>query len=75
MKVTIIQTTTKTFNESRVLLTTRVTEAYIIEPAKDKVLRHITTGRVFVTGLCVNKERKIQEYEEIDKPEDWKIED
>lgn len=70
MKVTIIQTTTKTFNESRVLLITRVTEAYLIEPAKDKVLRHITTGRVFVTGLCVDKERKIQEYEEIDKPED-----
>ena len=70
MKVTIIQTTTKTFNESRVLLTTRNTEAYLIEPAKDKVLRHITTGRVIVTGLCVDKERKIQEYEEIDKPED-----
>jgi hypothetical protein len=70
MKVTIIQTTTKTFNESRVLLTTRITEAYLIEPAKDKVLRHIATGRVFVTGLCVDKERKIQEYEEIDKTED-----
>jgi hypothetical protein len=67
MKVTIIQTTTKTFNESRVLLTTNINETYLITPDEGKVLRHKATGQLFSTGLCVNKERKIQEYEEIDK--------
>ena len=70
MKITIIQTTTKTFNESRTLLTTYINEAYLITPDKGKLLRNKTTGQMYSTGLCVNKERKIQEYEEIDKPED-----
>ena len=70
MKITIIQTTTKTFNESRTLLTTYTNEAYLITPDKGKLLRNKTTGQMYSTGLCVNKERKIQEYEEIDKPED-----
>lgn len=70
MKITIIQTTTKTFNESRTLLTTYINEAYLITPDKGKLLRNKTTGQVYSTGLCVTKERKIQEYEEIDKIED-----
>ena len=65
MKVTIIQTTTKTFDESRVLLTTHIDEAYLITPDKGKVLRHKTTGQIFKTSLCVNKERKINDYEEV----------
>lgn len=70
MKVTIIQTTTKTFDESRVLLTTNIAEAYLLTPDKGKVLRHKTTGRIFTAGLCLNKERKISEYEEIIQNED-----
>jgi hypothetical protein len=70
MKVTIIQTTTKMFNESGVLLTTRLNETYLIEPAEDKIIRHRPTGQLFPKGLCINKEHKIQEYEEIDKIED-----
>lgn len=70
MKITIIQTTTKTFTESRVLLATRLNEAYLIEPAENKILRHKITGQLFPKGLCVNQERKIQEYEELDKLED-----
>jgi hypothetical protein len=70
MKVTIIQTTTKTFTESRVLLTTRLNETYLIEPASGKVLKNKITGQLFHIGLCVDKERKIQEYEEVDKIED-----
>jgi hypothetical protein len=67
MKVTIIQTTTKTFNESRILQATRVNETYLIEPDEGKVLRNKTTGQLFSTGLCVDKERKIKDYEEIDE--------
>ena len=70
MKITIIQTTTKTFNESRTLLTTYTNEAYLITPDKGKLLRNKTPGQVYSTALCVTKERKIQEYEEIDKIED-----
>jgi hypothetical protein len=67
MKITIIQTTTKTFDEARILLATRVNETYLLEPDEGKVLRNKTTGQLFSTGLCVNKERKIKEYEEIDE--------
>ena len=67
MKVTIIQTTTKTFNESRVLLATRVNETYLLEPAEGKILRHKATGQLFRVGLCVDKERKIADYEEVDE--------
>ena len=67
MKTTIIQTTTKTFDEARILLATRVNETYLLEPDEGKVLRNKTTGQLFSTGLCVNKERKIKEYEEIDE--------
>jgi hypothetical protein len=70
MKVTIIQTTTKTFNESRILQATRVNETYLIEPAEGKLLRDKTTGQLFSAGLCVDKERKIRNYEEVDKNED-----
>lgn len=67
MKVTIIQTTTKTFDEARILLAARVNETYLIEPDEGKVLRNKTTGQLFSTGLCVDKERKIKDYEEIDE--------
>ena len=67
MKITIIQTTTKTFDESRILLATRINETYLLEPADGKVLRHKTTGQLFTAGLCVDKERKIADYEEIDE--------
>ncbi len=67
MKTTIIQTTTKTFDEARILLATRVNETYLLEPDEGKVLRNKTTGQLFSTGLCVDKERKIKDYEEIDE--------
>ena len=70
MKITIIQTTTKTFNEARVLLATRATETYLIEPEVGKILKNKVTGQLFFTGLCIDKERKIQDYEEVDKIED-----
>lgn len=70
MKITIIQTTTKTFDESRILQATWINETYLIEPDEGKLLRNKTTGQLFSAGLCVNKERKIREYEEIDKNED-----
>jgi hypothetical protein len=69
MKVTIIQTTTKTFNEARVLLATRLNETYLIEPEAGKVLKNKRTGQLFFAGLCINQESKIAEYEEIDKEE------
>jgi hypothetical protein len=69
MKVTIIQTTTKTFDINRILLSTRLNETYLIEPEADKILRHKTTGQLFYAGLCLDQERKISEYEEIQKQE------
>ena len=69
MKITIIQTTTKTFDESRTLLTTYTNEAYLITPDEGKLLRNKATGQLYSTGLCVNKERKINDYEEIVKEE------
>lgn len=70
MKVTIIQTTTKTFNEARVLLATRVTEAYLIEPASGKLLKNKHTGQLFSGGRCVDQESKIADYEEVTPDED-----
>ena len=70
MKITIIQTTTKTFDESRTLLTTYTNESYLITPDEGKLLRNKITGQIHSTGLCVNKERKINDYEEIVKNED-----
>jgi hypothetical protein len=67
MKTTIIQTTTKTFDEARILLATRVNETYLLEPDEGKVLRNKITGQLFSAGLCVDKERKIKDYEEIDE--------
>ena len=67
MKITIVQTTTKTFNASHILLATRVNETYLIEPDEGKVLRNKATGQIFKAGLCVSKERKIKDYEEIDE--------
>ena len=69
MKVTIIQTTTKTFDESRILLTSRISETYLITPAEGKILRNKHTGQTFFAGLCVNKEQDIKNYEEITKNE------
>lgn len=67
MKTTIIQTTTKTFDEARILLAARVNETYLLEPDEGKVLRNKITGQLFSTGLCVDKERKIKDYEEINE--------
>jgi hypothetical protein len=69
MKITIIQTTTKTFNEARVLLATRVNEAYLIEPTVGNLLRNKHTGQLFSAGLCVDQEFKIADYEEVVKEE------
>lgn len=69
MKVTIIQTTTKTLTADRTPIATRVSETYLLEPEEGKFLRHKATGQKFSSGLCVNKERKIADYEEITKEE------
>lgn len=65
MKTTIIQTTTKIFDSSRILQSSRINEAYLIEPDAGMVLRNKRTGQIFHAGLCLAKERKIADYEEI----------
>lgn len=70
MKITIIQTTTKTFNEARVLLATRLNETYLIEPTAGNLLKNKRTGQLFSAGLCVDQESKIADYEEVVKEED-----
>ena len=68
MKITIVQTITKTLDESRVLLNSNTRESYLIKPDAGKVLRHKTTGELAYAGVCLRQERKIAEYEEIDCP-------
>lgn len=67
MKITIIETTTKTFTAEHRLLATRVDEAYLIEPESGKCLKHKPTGRLFHTGICVDSEYKLSEYIEIEQ--------
>jgi hypothetical protein len=69
MKVTIIQTTTKTLTLDRTVLATQVSETHLLEPDAGKMLRHKPTGQKFASKVCVSKERKIAEYEEIDREE------
>jgi hypothetical protein len=66
MKTTIIQTTTKTFTETRILQATRVNETFLLEPAAGKVLRNKRTGQIFTAGLCIDQESKTADYEEIE---------
>ena len=70
MKITIIQTTVKTFNEARVLLATRLNESYLLEPDAGNLLRNKRTGQRFPASVCVNQECKIADYEEVAKEED-----
>lgn len=67
MKKTIIETTTKTFDETHRLLATRISETYLLEPEFRMCLKHIPTGRLFPSGICVDSEYKISEYVEIEK--------
>ncbi len=67
MKKTIVETTTKTFDESYCLLATRINETYLLEPDFGMCLKHVPTGRVFLSGICVDSEYKISEYIEVEK--------
>ena len=55
---------TKTFNEARVLLATRINETYLIEPTTGNLLRNKRTGQLFSAGLCVDQESKIADYKQ-----------
>ena len=70
MKITTIQTITNTFDESHILLATRVNETYLITPDVGKVLKNKHTGRLFFAGLYVTKEQEIKDYEEIEETKD-----
>ena len=68
MKITIVQNITKTLSIDRQVLTSAMRESYLLEPEAGKLLRHKPTGQTFYGGVCTDKERKIQEYEEIINP-------
>lgn len=68
MKITIVQNITKIFDMERNLLSSRLNETYLLEPDEGKIIRHKESGQVYKTGICVNKERKFAEYEELDDP-------
>lgn len=69
MKITIVQTITKTFDRDRTLLNSRTVESYVIEPDAGKILVNKLTGQKFSGGTCVNQERKISNYIEIEEEE------
>jgi hypothetical protein len=69
MKITIVQTIIKTFDLDRTLLNSRTVESYVIEPDADKILVNKLTGQKFSGSTCVNQERKISNYIEIEKEE------
>ena len=70
MKVTIVQTTTKTLTHERVLLTSTTKESFLLEPDEGKSLKDMKTGKVYPLGLCVVREKDIANFEEIDVPKD-----
>lgn len=67
MKLTIIETTTKTFNEMRELQATRINETYLLEPEKGRCLKHLPSGRVFSVGICIDSAQQISNYIEVEE--------
>lgn len=70
MKVTIVQTTTKTLTLERVLLTSITKESFLLEPDEGKNLKDLKTGKIYPLGLCIVREKDIANFEEIDAPKD-----
>lgn len=68
MTIEIIQTITNILNEDRSIKASRQLEAYMLIPAKNKCLKHIQTGEIISTRICVNKKSDIKYYVEIDIP-------
>ena len=69
MIITIVQTTTKVLTQDRKLLSSRVDEAFMLEPSEGNIIKHKETGITFNSGISVSKEYKIKEYIEIPKEE------
>lgn len=78
MKIKIVQTTTNILTEDRQVESTSITETFVIEAEKDKVLKNIKTGQIIRSLVSVSKKSKIEDYVEIADPiillEDPKIE-
>jgi hypothetical protein len=68
MKTTIVHTQTTLMSEDREILAIREHENYLIEPDAGMILKHKSTGQLYYSGLCVNQQHKIQQYEEIKDP-------
>ena len=68
MKITIIQTITKTLTQDRILLTSAQRESFLLEPADGKILKSKTTGQTYPSGICLAYEAEIADFEEIDIP-------
>lgn len=78
MKIKILQITTNILTEDRQVESTSITETFVIEAEKGKVLKNIKTGQISRSLVSVSKKSKIEEYVEITDPnillEDPKIE-
>jgi len=66
MKVTIYQTISNVLNEDRSIRSSNTIEAYMLEPEAGKYLRNTRTGEIVRTQICINKESRIAEWEELD---------
>lgn len=68
MKIQIQQVTSRVLDERRNVLSELTTETYIVYPDEGKVLREISTGRIFNHHINVSNKLELKNFEEIDKP-------
>lgn len=67
MKINIRQNITNLLTQDKQLLTTEVSELYVITPGENKNLKNIKTGEIFTGFTYVKKEEQLKNYIEVDK--------
>ena len=70
MKVTIIQTLTKTLTQDRTLLTSFERESFLLEPDEGKIIKNIKTGKPYPSGICIAREKDLTNFEEVECQKD-----
>lgn len=65
MEIRIIQNITKTLDAARNELASSLLEYYLLIPGKDKALRNVYTGQIYVNPVSISTLKLKQNYEEI----------
>ena len=66
MTINIIQTITNILDENRQLVSTAVTEAYVLYPAAGKAIKNKVNDRVYTSSVNIGSKGNIGDYVEID---------